>query len=506
MRTEPWNLDWKDTIGFKGSFMKHWLFCRPLKSLAQNLVLVFCLLGLNVSIDISSSYGQHRDSKKVSVNLTAGSANGGAGDVASNLLMALWLANHSKVRFEVRFWVEKDSKEALILALLLPPFNPRASHQAIRGIHFFSNTEEESPGSVPYRRPPEADYFIGYSLIPEDREGIQMIDRIANSKMRLLFYRNDGNETEPFRKIVPGIERRGASFNFILDSGANGAGYYVLPTFSTGEWRVPNRTFRPRLESTGKKFIQNLKHDFSRQWNHSLQPDSLIAFAYAHHQTPHQIHQSVIAEFARRHPNSPLVYVTNAKNENSESLPPNVTVLTYEKLNFEFSRKLIHASLLPPLVSGDVSSSLALNSENVFFIENLPWRAESNRRLAEIFETLSTEALKRIDAFIWRWMLNLPSKPLSPEAIQKLVGDFFKAWDLEEGGLQETARFVGTQLRAQRSLLDYTTKIIATLQRHQNTRGRGSVKEFSRALEEADLVRTTPLVSSSHACRRVMHR
>lgn len=148
--------------------------------------------------------------------------------------------------------------------------------------------------------------------------------------------------------------------------------------------------------------MQNWLESFSISY-HQQKPVSL-AFAYSKNSNALITYYQAVAEIARAQPAQKFLLIARHElDPNFLDSPQNLTVLRYEGMPFPVMKALIQESTLPPLVTGDVSASIALSTfrkGRAFLYDQYSWKKSFVADLIQELKKHSEGALTAHDLAI----------------------------------------------------------------------------------------------------------
>lgn len=304
---------------------------------------------------------------------------GGYGDVAANLVMALELKSRNP-EATINFLVTSEINRRIptvpttneIMQNMVPELNSSIKDQiqVWRGINFiFLNIDYTTLAKLEILTTSDLTYLR--RVIPKSDMSIQFS---ANNSAAVAALRVNSNISFSFNELAGGdILFRGAmekSSDFSsLYQGKTGAG-------SMGYYLIEDRSSSEEYFKTIQAWSQS----------HGISPDNKkILFAYSKNAQALQLYIEALARVVD--PNQHYVlYMQDRSDVFIDKLPANVQVVKAKSLPHEVMKALIHEAVIAPLVTGDVSLSLALSfvrAGRVFVYETLVGKKD---HIVELFQ------------------------------------------------------------------------------------------------------------------------
>lgn len=315
----------------------------------------------------------------------------GFGDVASNVNQAIRMSkNHQDrdIRFIVTSLWEKEFRKLKfpserIMEIMVPGldsqqkktpqkidhvtyfFEPSLANNTISATNYYQNFFSK------------ADLAINYSSLP-----LTSIDEypIFKRGARVIFLVSEfGGESTPFIDILA-PQRPGAAIVIALNSGAGSSGFYVDPE-ATSPFKSKTRTDARR----------ELSEDLQRLGvlSDPIDQETILAFSYA--KLPESTRSYVealkqLAEQKKYQDKKIRLLINNVAEVDLEIPQPNLAITKLDSLPHEVFEKVVWSTDLPPLVTGDVSLSIALEATTPtkgFFYDTNKWKYKSMEAFLE---------------------------------------------------------------------------------------------------------------------------
>jgi hypothetical protein len=316
---------------------------------------------------------------------------GGFGDIACNVIMARKLR---EVWPEAEIKIVYCSAAAHSLKILLPSLLLEEGRQTVDGFEFI----QEKSDLVP-----RADAYLSFATFAASSLFHDSSPR-NQTPLRLGYYELSAMGNPVVTTPVPGHEmlarpelnRRAMvsnsqvdpsdlpeshSWRMTLHSGADSSGLYISPK-------------RPCEPMSFKALRERLKAELhlSDEQVDWLDSDCHVAFAYTKLMAAEELYASALVQARGSEKTKLLVFL---KKFEGIQLPaaPNVQFVLYDSLSFDTSMALLYHSNPPPLVTGDVSLSMAVDFEKPFFYEMTLWKFNCAEALSSVLK--NTPAMKQ---------------------------------------------------------------------------------------------------------------